>query len=166
MMGLKRWKHPQVEWRNFAAGHFRQLLPPAENVQVGHVYWLVEPPEELIDGPSLSANRYEPPLLTDSREILLHSLLSMAHSRPFVIQRFPPQGSVACVRAVNEQFVEVVFRVHAEYQLNDPPFHPFWFSPAQFFGKLIISRARNKILAFEMEVPNERKLNVGMLSST
>lgn len=162
MIGLKQWKGPRTAWKNFGVGHFLHLLPEDGNLEVGHVYWWIEAPEELVDGPPLSANRYEPPLLTHPRELLLHSVLEMAHSRPFLLQRFGPQGSVACVRAVNARSVEIAFRLHAEYQLNDPPMHPFWFTPAQFIGRLVLSRSGNKLIEFEMEVPNKRKLNVDM----
>ena len=52
-------------------------------------------------------------------------------------------------------------RIHAEFQLNQPPLLPFWFSPAQFSGRLIVTRNGSHIEAFEMEVPNDKTLNVG-----
>ena len=54
-----------------------------------------------------------------------------------------------------------VFRVHAEFQINEPPNYPFWFTPAQFTGRIIISKEGTHILDFEMFVPNDKKLNVG-----
>ena len=52
-------------------------------------------------------------------------------------------------------------RVHAEFQLNEPPFYPFWFTPAQFIGDLIIHRDEPKVLFFKMYVPTDKHLNVG-----
>ena len=52
-------------------------------------------------------------------------------------------------------------RAHVEFQLNDYPDLPFWFTPAQFAGRLIISKDNSHIVMFEMEVPNNRSLNIG-----
>ena len=53
------------------------------------------------------------------------------------------------------------FRIHAEFQLNQPPHYPFWFTPAQFTGHLTISKDGRHVHSFNMFVPNEKKLNVG-----
>ena len=45
-----------------------------------------------------------------SSEILLHQVLSLLHSRPFIFSRFAPQGTTATVRAYNDKYVHVVFR--------------------------------------------------------
>lgn len=55
-------------------------------------------------------NRHYPPKLVAEAEILIHRLLSLFHPRPFVISRFAPQGSVACVRAYNDKYLDIVFR--------------------------------------------------------
>lgn len=43
-------------------------------------------------------------------QVLIHSLLSMFHPRPFVKSRFAPQGAVACIRASNNFYYDIVFR--------------------------------------------------------
>lgn len=43
-------------------------------------------------------------------QVLIHSLLSMFHPRPFVKSRFAPQGTVACVRASSDFYYDIVFR--------------------------------------------------------
>ena len=53
--------------------------------------------------------------------------------------------------------------MHAEFQLNEPPLQPFWFTPAYFSGNLIISRNATSVLYFNLAVPNHNKLNVGEL---
>lgn len=52
-------------------------------------------------------------------------------------------------------------RIHAEFQLNRPPFYPFWFTPAQFKGHLTISRDGSHIIDFHLYVPDDKRLNVG-----
>ena len=119
LAGLKGWRKLNVDWRNFGASHFKGFMPrdPYVLEQVGEVYWLVEPPPSWKNGPALSSNRYTPHALTNDAEITIHRILEMFHSRPFVYTRFAPQGSVACVRAVNDRYVEIVFR----YALKDRP---------------------------------------------
>ena len=53
-------------------------------------------------------------------------------------------------------------RCHAEFQLHEPPELPFWFTPAQFAGRLVISKDFSHIAMFEMELPTIKTLNIGV----
>ena len=57
-------------------------------------------------------------------------------------------GLWACLRAYNDQFAEIAFRIHAEFELEDG-----WFTPSQFTGNLIIDQTENKVVCFKMYVP-------------
>lgn len=57
-------------------------------------------------------------------------------------------GLWACLRAYNEQYADIVFRIHAEFRLEDG-----WFTPSQFTGHLVIDRIEEKVAFFEMYVP-------------
>ncbi len=57
-------------------------------------------------------------------------------------------GLWACLRAYNDQFADIAFRVHAEFKLEDG-----WLTPSQFAGNLVIDRLEGKIAFFEMSVP-------------
>ena len=57
-------------------------------------------------------------------------------------------GLWACLRAYNDEFAEIVFRIHAEFVLNDGRF-----TPSQFTGHLVIDRIKEKVAAFKMYVP-------------
>ena len=57
-------------------------------------------------------------------------------------------GLWACLRAYNEQYADIVFRIHAEFKLKDG-----WFTPSQFTGHLVIDRKKGKVAFFEMYVP-------------
>ncbi len=57
-------------------------------------------------------------------------------------------GLWACLRAYNEQYADIVFRIHAEFRLKDG-----WFTPSQFTGHLVIDRKKEKVAFFEMYVP-------------
>ena len=57
-------------------------------------------------------------------------------------------GLWGCLRAYNDQFADIGFRVHAEFKLEDG-----WLTPSQFAGDLIIDQLEGKIAFFEMSVP-------------
>lgn len=163
LTGLKEWTKANHEWRNFGVRHFRVFLPE-HRIELGSVYKLYSSPNPSfmsIHEPHLPSNRFYPPKVEDNL-IVLHRILAMFHPRPFLITRFPPKGGVAMVRGYNDDYIDVVFRFHAEFQLNEPPYNPFWFTPAQFTGNLIISRDYNQILYFNIYVPSQKKLNVDM----
>ena len=57
-------------------------------------------------------------------------------------------GLWACLRAYNDRFADIAFRIHAAFKLEDG-----WLAPSQFAGHLIIDRLEEKIAFFEMSVP-------------
>ena len=57
-------------------------------------------------------------------------------------------GLWACLRAYNDQYADIVFRIHAEFKLQNG-----WFTPSQFTGHLVIDRIEEKVASFEMYVP-------------
>ena len=59
------------------------------------------------------------------------------------------QGLWACLRAYNDAFADIVFRIHAQFALKDG-----WFTPSQFAGHLVIDRIKRSVAYFQMYVPN------------
>ena len=57
-------------------------------------------------------------------------------------------GLWACLRAYNDKSAEIVFRIHAEFVLNEGRF-----TPSQFKGHLLIDRMNGKVVSFKMYVP-------------
>ena len=57
----------------------------------------------------------------------------------------------------------ILYRAHAEYQLNSRPSLPFWLTPAQFLGRLIISKDFKHVVTFKLGVPTVKQLNIGEL---
>lgn len=167
LIGLKKWTSLTQEWNNYGAKHFKQAFFPEDKQlleKVGEVYDIYKMDEgifAMFDVQMKSSNRYNPPKVED-RVVLIHRLLTMFHPRPFLRTRFAPQGAKATIRAFNDKYVDIVFRIHAEFQLNDPPYYPFWFTPAQFKGNLIISRDGSHIEYFHMYVPTDKRLNIDM----
>ena len=58
------------------------------------------------------------------------------------------RGLWACLRAYNDKYAEIVFRIHAEFILEDGRF-----TPSQFAGHLVINRIGEKVASFKMSVP-------------
>uniref|UniRef100_A0A7N8Y2R3 Selenoprotein N n=1 Tax=Mastacembelus armatus TaxID=205130 RepID=A0A7N8Y2R3_9TELE len=160
LSGLRSWKSPSVPSSSFSAGQFRAFLPPKNKVEVGDTWWVIPSELNIFTG-YLPNNRYHPPT-PKGKEVLIHSLLSMFHPRPFIKSRFAPQGTVACIRASNDFYYDIVFRIHAEFQLNDVPDFPFWFTPGQFTGNIVLSKDASHVRHFHLHVPSDRSLNVDM----
>lgn len=57
-------------------------------------------------------------------------------------------GLWACLRAYNDRFADIQFRIHAEFKLDGG-----WFTPSQFTGSLIIDHIEKKVINFRMYVP-------------
>ena len=80
------------------------------------------------------------------------TLLQQLHPNPSLdmhINVGDSRGLWACLRAYNDKFADIVFRIHAEFKLEDG-----WFTPSQFAGHLVIDRIEEKVAFFEMYVPD------------
>lgn len=160
LSGLRSWTSPAQPSSLFSASQFRAFLPPKNKVDVGSTWWVIPSELNIFTG-YLPNNRYHPPT-PKGKEVLIHSLLSMFHPRPFIKSRFAPQGTVACIRASNDFYFDISFRIHAEFQLNEVPNFPFWFTPGQFTGNIVLSKDGSHVRHFHLYVPNNRSLNVDM----
>uniref|UniRef100_A0A804HLD6 Selenoprotein N n=1 Tax=Homo sapiens TaxID=9606 RepID=A0A804HLD6_HUMAN len=159
LSGLRNWTAAASPSAVFATRHFQPFLPPPGQ-ELGEPWWIIPSELSMFTG-YLSNNRFYPPP-PKGKEVIIHRLLSMFHPRPFVKTRFAPQGAVACLTAISDFYYTVMFRIHAEFQLSEPPDFPFWFSPAQFTGHIILSKDATHVRDFRLFVPNHRSLNVDM----
>ena len=75
-------------------------------------------------------------------------LLRQLHAEPHLVRDADSQGLWACLRAYDDQFADIVFRIHAEFALKGG-----WFTPSQFTGHLVIDRSKEKVVRFQMHVP-------------
>ena len=110
--------------KRYASSIFRAFLP-AESVSVGDL-WQIEAEGVL-------------------------ELLRQLNPNPRLdldINAGDSDGLWACLRAYNDKYAEIVFRIHAEFLLNDGRF-----TPSQFTGHLVIDRIKEKVAAFKMYVP-------------
>ena len=58
------------------------------------------------------------------------------------------RGLWACLRAYDDEFADIMFRIHVAFALTDG-----WFTPSQFAGHLIIDRIKKSVAFFQMRVP-------------
>ena len=110
--------------KQYAASVFLAFLPPVP-VSVGEL-WQIEQDDVL-------------------------ELLKQLHPDPYLnmhIDAGDSEGLWACLRAYNDKFADIVFRVHAEFTLKDG-----WFTPSQFAGHLVIDRIAERVASFKMHVP-------------
>ena len=78
-------------------------------------------------------------------------LLRQLHPNPSLnmhINTGDSYGLWACLRAYNDEFADIVFRIHAEFVFEDG-----WFTPSQFAGHLVINRVKESVAFFVMRVP-------------
>ncbi len=160
---LEVWKVPEKPQLNLPAKSFSCFLPlNLDNLKVGDIWHLVPVKSDLLDE-QFSNSLYEPPqLASPERQIVLFKILQMFHRNAFIYTRFAPQGAAMYLRAFNDEYLDILFRIHAEYQLNEPPRSPFWFTPGSFNGRLVIARNATRIKLFNLFVPNTNRLNVDM----
>ncbi len=57
-------------------------------------------------------------------------------------------GRWALLRAFNDDYAEILFRIHAEFVLEDG-----YFTPSQFAGRFILDRHAQELVYFKMHVP-------------
>ena len=80
------------------------------------------------------------------------ALLRQLHQNPNLDMHINVGDSLglwACLRAYNDKFADIVFRIHAEFKLKEG-----WFTPSQFTGHLVIDRIKEKVVFFKMYVPD------------
>ena len=88
-------------------------------------------------------------------------LLSQFHPRPSLElvargRRAGPDGAFAVLRALSSTHLDILFRIHAEFDIAPN----VWFTPACFWGRMIIDKTAGTVEHFHLWVPTEKPLNV------
>ena len=78
----------------------------------------------------------------------LHPSPSLGMRAELPYHKNESQGLWACLRAYDAEFADIVFRIHAQFDLKDG-----WFTPSQFTGHLVIDRIKRSVAFFQMYVP-------------
>ena len=61
------------------------------------------------------------------------------------------KGAKACLRALSQEYVDIVFRIHALFILDESC--DARFMPAQFAGRLVIDRIAGNVIGFSLSLP-------------
>lgn len=79
--------------------------------------------------------------------------------------RAGPDGAFAILRALSPAYLDIVFRIHAEFDVTPEKLDrrlpvAVWYTPASFFGRMIVNRAKGNVVYFQLGIPAGRTLNV------
>src|SRR5262249_46873758 len=71
-------------------------------------------------------------------------------------RRSGPDGAFGLLRAVSATHLDILFRVHAEFDiaLN------MWYTPACFWGRMIVNKQAGTVESFRLWLPTDQPLNV------
>ncbi len=86
--------------------------------------------------------------------------LEQFHPRPLlslaaVGRRAGPNGAIGILRAVSQDHLEALVRIHAEFEMAEGA----WFTPAHFAGRMLVDREHGTVEFFQLLVPTEQTLN-------
>ena len=81
-------------------------------------------------------------------ESALQLLKQLAEEPQLELWNHEDIGQWASLRAYNDNYVEIVFRIHTEFVFKDG-----FFTPSQFAGSMVINRRLEELIYFEMSVP-------------
>lgn len=81
-------------------------------------------------------------------------------------RRAGPDGAIAILRAASPDYLDITFRIHAEFYLTPedwpaelPPIGA-WYSPAFFTGRILVNTQAGTVDYFRLELPTDKALNV------
>lgn len=125
---------PAVATQAYSEREFSAFLP--ESIEAVGQMWKIDPEE-------------------------VAGILKQFHPRPSLHlvafgRRSGPDGSFAILRAVSPTHLDVLFRIHAEFDLAKN----VWLTPACFWGRMIVDKSSGTVPYFRMWVPTERPLNM------
>jgi len=88
-------------------------------------------------------------------------MLLQFHPRPSLHvvsrgRRAGPDGAFALLRAVSATHLEIMFRIHAEFDIAKN----VWLTPACFWGRMIVDKQAGTVEYFRLWLPTENYLNV------
>ncbi len=81
-------------------------------------------------------------------------------------RRAGPDGAFAVLRAVSPTHLDIVYRIHAEFDLtpkvssSPTPLVGAWYTPSYFAGRVLVNRKTGTVDHFQLALPAEKSLNV------
>ena len=139
--------------KQYPTSVFRAFLPTEAGLRKGSGKTFLQRLQHLLrENPTSRGNSVSVGEVWQIEQDGLLTLLKQLHPRPNLgmhINWGDSRGTWACLRAHNAEIAHIVFRVHAEFRLEDG-----WFTPSQFTGHLVINRPDEKVVFFQMYVPH------------
>ena len=141
-----------VPEKQYPTSAFQAFLPTAAGLRKGSGKTFIQRLQSLLrEKPTRYGNKVSVGEVWQIEQSGLLALLRQLHPNPNLdmhINSGDSRGTWACLRAYNAEIAHIVFRVHAEFRLEDG-----WFTPSQFSGHLVINRTQGKVAFFQMYVP-------------
>lgn len=132
-----------VPSKSYSERDFSGFLPP-ENVNAAGQFWVIDPEKAAV-----FLKQFHPAVSTHSAS---------------VGRRPGPDGAFAVLRGVSSSHLDIVFRIHAEFDLlpegSTIPVLKAWYSPACFLGRLLVNRKAGAVEYFRIAVPTDKTTNV------
>lgn len=81
-------------------------------------------------------------------------------------RRVGPDGAFAVLRAVSSSYLDVVFRIHTEFDVSPKTWtgsrkvEQMWYTPGYFSGHMIVNREKGTVEFFRLGLPTDKTLNV------
>ena len=110
--GLMSWKAPHIPAAEYGVRNFAIFTPPTDYWSVGKTYYIINPAgDDVTDHfqSQMSPHRYHPPT-PSNQEAFIYTLMLQFHPNPFVNTRFGPKGTLAVLRAKNQQYWDILIR--------------------------------------------------------
>lgn len=138
--------------KSYSASVFQAFLPTEARLQKAREKPFLQELKGLLrENPTSRGNSISVGEVWQIERDGLLKLLRQLHPNPNLdmhINQGDSHGAWACLRAYNAEFADIVFRIHAEFKLENG-----WFTPSQFTGHLVINRVEEKVSFFRMYVP-------------
>jgi hypothetical protein len=138
-----------VPVKTYSERDFVPFLPPEKVRTVGQLWAL--PPEQI----AVFLKQFHPAVSTH--------LVSVG-------RRPGPDGAFAVLRGVSSSRLDIVFRIHAEFDLlpksSTIPVRNSWYTPACFLGRLVVNRTAGTVEYFQIGVPTDKGTNIHVTSWT
>jgi hypothetical protein len=81
-------------------------------------------------------------------------------------RRAGPDGAFATLRAESDDYLDIAFRIHAEFNLTPKDFRrhllqkTLWCTPACFAGRMVVNRKAGTVDYFYLDLPQDKSLNM------
>ncbi len=140
---LYRYVSAAIPTKSYSERDFSGFLPPENVTTVGQL-WALDP-----ERAAVFLKQFHPAVSTH---------VASEGRRP------GPDGAFAMLRGVSPSHLDIVFRVHAEFDLlpkpTEIPAFNAWYSPACFLGRLVVNRDEGTVEYVQFGVPTDKMTNV------